>query len=72
MGKARVKKSVLGADVREERVGEPLMWEGSEFHRVEEPVLVERERGSGGTGVWFWWNGGAVLVERFSWFSPAL
>ena len=34
MGKASVKRCVLSADLKEERVGETLMWEGSEFHRV--------------------------------------
>ena len=34
MGKASVKKYVLCADLKEERVGETLMWEGSEFRRV--------------------------------------
>ena len=34
MGKASVKRYVLSADLKEERVGETLMWEGSEFQRV--------------------------------------
>ena len=34
MGKASVKRYVLRADLKEERVGETLMWEGSEFQRV--------------------------------------
>ena len=34
MGKASVKRCVLRADLKEERVGETLMWEGSEFQRV--------------------------------------
>ena len=33
MGKASVKRYVLSADLKEERVGETLMWEGSEFQR---------------------------------------
>ena len=34
MGKASVKRYVLSADLKEERAGETLMWEGSEFQRV--------------------------------------
>ena len=34
MGKASVKRCVLSADLKEERVGEASMWEGSEFQRA--------------------------------------
>ena len=34
MGKAGVKRCVLSADLKEERVGGALMWEGSQFQRV--------------------------------------
>ena len=34
MGKACLKRYVLSADLKEERVGETLMWEGREFQRV--------------------------------------
>ena len=34
MGKASVNRCVLRADLKEERVGETLMWEGSEYQRL--------------------------------------